>query len=58
MIETTDNYALVYFINYYIGAINSSAPAVAGLLTYATKKPIAPTTMEGIHAAIHAEATS
>ena len=53
MIEAADNYALVYFINYYIWAINFSAPAVTGLHTYANTTPITPTTTEGIHAVIH-----
>ena len=53
MIRTTDKYALVYLI-----AINSSAHAVAGLLTYATATSVTSTKTEGIHATIQAAASS
>ena len=60
MIETTGNYVLVHLIEYLTWAVESSAPAVTGLLTYAstTPTPISSTTMKGIHAATHAVATS
>ena len=58
MIESTDNYALDYSINYQTHAIDSSVPAVAGLLTYAITIPISTTTMEWVHTVIDKAETS
>ena len=58
MIESTNNYALDYSINYQTRAIDSSVPAVTGLLTYATTIPISTTTIEWVHTVIDKAATA